>query len=141
MLIGHRLLVFEKAWKCTAWKVSKYVVFSDPYFLIFRLNTGNTDQKRLRIWTLFTQWCIQYIQKQFFRLFASSFKIRCPEVFCQKAVQKIFGISAGRHLRRSSIFATLLKKCFIAGVFLSVLIFFLGQIFYKTPADYNFRNA
>ena len=36
----------------TAWKVSKYVVFSGPYFPAFGLNT---DQKKLRIWTLFTQ--------------------------------------------------------------------------------------
>ena len=33
--------------KNTAWKVSKYGVFPGP-------NTENTDQKKLRIWTLFT---------------------------------------------------------------------------------------
>ena len=37
----------------TAWKVSKYGVFSGPYFPTFGLNT---EQKRLRVWTLFTQW-------------------------------------------------------------------------------------
>ena len=55
--------------KCsTAWKVSKYGVFSGPYFPALGLNTercrispysvrmrGNTDQKQLRIWTIFTQ--------------------------------------------------------------------------------------
>ena len=49
-------------------KMSKYGVFSGPYFAVFGLNIkiyskspysvqkrGNTDQKKLRIWTLFTQ--------------------------------------------------------------------------------------
>ena len=53
----------------TAWKVSKYSVFSGPYFphsdwirrdtpylSVFSPNAGNTDQKKLCIWTLFTQW-------------------------------------------------------------------------------------
>ena len=45
--------------------MSKYRVFSGPYFPAFGLNLrispypvgmrGNTDQKKLRIWTLFTQ--------------------------------------------------------------------------------------
>ena len=38
---------------CTAWKVSKYGVFSGLYFPAF----GLTMEKKLRIWTLFTQ-CI-----------------------------------------------------------------------------------
>ena len=42
----------------TAWKVSKYRVFSDPYFPVFGLNTNN---KKLRIWTLFTQWILKSI--------------------------------------------------------------------------------
>ena len=37
----------------TALKVSKYGVFSGPYFLVFGMNA---DQKNLRIWTLFTQY-------------------------------------------------------------------------------------
>ena len=37
----------------TAWKVSKYGVFSRPYFTAIGLNA---DQKKLRIWALFTQW-------------------------------------------------------------------------------------
>ena len=44
-------------------KVSKYEFFSGPYFSEFGLNTEiykerireNTDQKKLRIWTLFRQ--------------------------------------------------------------------------------------
>ena len=49
----------------TAWKVSWYGVISGPYFPVFGLNSirtqENTDQKKLRIWTLFTQ-CIIYNQ-------------------------------------------------------------------------------
>ena len=54
----------------TAWKVSKYGVFSGAYFFRIRTEYGkilrisqysvrmreNTDQKKLRIWTQFTQW-------------------------------------------------------------------------------------
>ena len=48
---------------CIAWKVSRYGVFSCPYFPAFVLSIfpysvrmwGNTGQKKLRIWTLFTQ--------------------------------------------------------------------------------------
>ena len=43
-------------------EVSKYGVFSSPYFLAFGLNTSvfspnaeNRDQKKLRIWAIFTQ--------------------------------------------------------------------------------------
>ena len=46
----------------TAWKVPKYAVFSGPYFPVVGLNTPysvqikeNKDQKKLCIWTLFTQ--------------------------------------------------------------------------------------
>ena len=39
----------------TTWKVSKYGVFPGPYFPVFGLNMGKTDQKKLRIWSLFTQ--------------------------------------------------------------------------------------
>ena len=56
--------------KSTVWKVTICGVFSGPYFPVFGLNTyrvlrsksrysvqikENTDQKKLRIWTLFTQ--------------------------------------------------------------------------------------
>ena len=50
----------------TEWKMSKYGVFSGPYFTVFWLNTDiyevnsirireNTDQKKLRISSLFAQ--------------------------------------------------------------------------------------
>ena len=45
----------------TAWKVPKYRVFSGSFFPAFWLNTywvrmrENTDHKKFRIWTLFTQ--------------------------------------------------------------------------------------
>ena len=59
---------------CAVWKVTKYRVFSGPYFFRFRTEYGdlwskspysvqkreNTDQKNLRILTLFTQCrCLQ----------------------------------------------------------------------------------
>ena len=63
---------YEPHFLNTAWKVSEYGVFSCPFFPAFGLNTEgywilrvspysvrmweNTDQKKLRIWTLFTQW-------------------------------------------------------------------------------------
>ena len=37
----------------TVWKESKYGVFSGPYSVLIQ---ENTDQKKLRIWTLVTQW-------------------------------------------------------------------------------------
>ena len=71
----------------TAWKVSKYGVFSGPYFTAFGLNTERDGvflriqfeygkirtRKKNRIWTLFTQCVIYKIKpkenmKQEFRL-------------------------------------------------------------------------
>ena len=61
------LILKNTFWWLTAWQVSKYEVFSGPYFPAFGLNTvrysvpysvrmrENMDQKKLRIWTLFTQ--------------------------------------------------------------------------------------
>ena len=43
---------YNVSFKITAWEVSKYGVFSGPYFPAFGLNT---DQKKLRLWTLFKQ--------------------------------------------------------------------------------------
>ena len=43
------------------WKVSKYGVFLVRIFLYFDWIQENTDQKNLRIWTLFTQ-CIDLIK-------------------------------------------------------------------------------
>ena len=53
-----------------AWKVSKYGVFSDPYFPVFGLNTkylsvfspntGKYGPEKIRIWTLFTQFYIKF---------------------------------------------------------------------------------
>ena len=61
----------------TVWNVAKCVVFSGPYFPTFGLNREryfvspysvriqeNTDQKKLRIWTLFTQW-FWYFQREY----------------------------------------------------------------------------
>ena len=57
------------SWKNTAWKVSKYGVFSGTYFLrkspySVRIQE-HTDKKKLRIWTLFTQCNIWEIRKIF----------------------------------------------------------------------------
>ena len=59
------------------WKVSKYGVFSGPYFPVFGLNTEiygvnlrisrmqeNTNQKKLHIWTLFTQCLLDFVHTQ-----------------------------------------------------------------------------
>ena len=46
-------LLFLMLMLIIAWKVLKYGAFSGPYFPAFGLNT---DQRKLRIWTLFTQW-------------------------------------------------------------------------------------
>ena len=46
--------------------MSKYGVFSGPYFPVFSLNTGKMGtrtQEKLRIWTLFTQCCAQKLIK------------------------------------------------------------------------------
>ena len=68
-------MAHAKVIKCfiilTAWKVSKYGVFSGPYLPVSGLNTEsygkssysvriqeNTDEKKLRIWALFTQWLL-----------------------------------------------------------------------------------
>ena len=56
-----RIWVFSDP--CTAWKVSKYGVFSGPFFPVFGLNKSpysvriqeNTDQKKLGIWKLFSR--------------------------------------------------------------------------------------
>ena len=51
------LNLFEEAecFPLTAWNVSKYGVFSGLYFPVFSPNTGKYGPKKLRIWTLFTQ--------------------------------------------------------------------------------------
>ena len=82
-IIGIILLgLFESLYSPTAWKVSKYGVFCGPHYPSFRLNTerywrispysvgmrGNTDQKKLRIWTLF-----RYSPKSFFQDFRKAF--------------------------------------------------------------------
>ena len=69
--INENIRFWELTKKCTAWKVSKYRLFSGPYFPVFGLNTEiygviqeNTDQKIVCIWTLFTQWCHQKFFKR-----------------------------------------------------------------------------
>ena len=42
--------------RCTAWKVSEYEVFLVHIFVFSVRIQENMDQKKLCIWTLFTQW-------------------------------------------------------------------------------------
>ena len=44
--------------KATTWKVPKYGVFSGPQAVRMR---ENADQKKLRIWALFTQWALRWM--------------------------------------------------------------------------------
>ena len=70
------------AFTFTARKVSKYGVFSGPYFPVFGLNTEiysvnlrireNTDQKKLRIWTLSKQ-CFVFLIEYIFYLLEISY--------------------------------------------------------------------
>ena len=76
--------IFEN--KCTAWKVSKKRSFSWSVFYRIRTEYGeilrisaysvqmweNTDQKKLRIWTHFTQW---WFWKRFLNCWKDSWKI------------------------------------------------------------------
>ena len=47
----------------TAWKVFKYGVFLSRIFPYSVRMQENTDQKKLRIWTIFTQWMLLRIIK------------------------------------------------------------------------------
>ena len=99
----------------TAWKVSKYGVFSGPYFPAFGLNT---DQEKLLIWTLFTQCFLQYLPMGFIRWqnpaqsFMESFIYRSshPEVFLGKGILKIWSKFTGEDSCRSEISIKLLLK-------------------------------
>ena len=51
----------------TAWKVSKYGVFSGSYFFSISVwIRENTDQKKLRLWTLFLQCIYEDVLKNYF---------------------------------------------------------------------------
>ena len=52
-------------WFQTSWKESKYGDFSGLYFPVFWLNTGNTDQKKLLICTVFAKWSVGFFRKDF----------------------------------------------------------------------------
>ena len=83
-----------------AWKVSKYGAFSGPYFCTFGMNTDwtlrispylvqmrkNTDQKKLHIWTLFTQLMFYCCMFQCCRILCSnvlSFNVLCSMFYFQ----------------------------------------------------------
>ena len=63
----------------TAWKVSKYGVFSRPYSVQMR---KNTDQKKLRIWTLFTQCKLRLSSHNLAISTAELYKLRDDQNIC-----------------------------------------------------------
>ena len=72
-LLSKKSFLFRLRYAFTALKVSKYGVFSGPHFPVLGLNTKiygvnpiqeNTDQRKLRIWTLLSQ-CFERIQKDY----------------------------------------------------------------------------
>ena len=72
---------------CTAWKVSKYGVFFWSVFSCIWIEHGdlrsksqysvqiqeNTDQEKLRIWTLFTQWWTVVFWISYIKLYNNNF--------------------------------------------------------------------
>ena len=54
-LQNNHLLVIIDVYSSTASKLSKYELFSGPYFPAFGLNTEKCGPEKLRIWTLSTQ--------------------------------------------------------------------------------------
>ena len=81
----------------TAWKVFKYGVFSGPYFPVFGLNTEINsvkspysvrvqeyrDQKKLCIWTLFTQ-CLKTVLKRPSEFFTQTYSQISIHLFSTK---------------------------------------------------------
>ena len=106
----------------TTWKVSKYGVFSGPYFLYSVRIQENTDQKKLCIWSLFTH-CLK---KCFFfpinisvyiihSIFLEVVTQRCS---MKKGVLTNFTKFTGKHLRQSLFFNyNFIKKETLAKVF------------------------
>ena len=58
----------------TARKLSKYRVFSGPYFLVFSVVRiwKNKDQEKLLIWTLFMQWKIELPSLKILHIFRTN---------------------------------------------------------------------
>ena len=86
-------------------KMSKYGVFSSPYFPLFGLNIKiyskspysvqkqeNTDQNKLRIWTLFKQWEIlgKYTDSvKYYHNFLLRYHVDCALVQKRSLIKKI----------------------------------------------------
>ena len=86
-------------------KMSKYGVFSSPYFPLFGLNIKiyskspysvqkreNTDQNKLRIWTLFKQWEIlgKYTDSvKYYHNFLLGYHVECALVQKRSLIKKI----------------------------------------------------
>ena len=74
----------------TAWKVSKYGVFSGPYFPVFSPNRGKYGQEKLRIRSLLTQWIEEGQDIVQLKLHQKTKKIRNKKLqHLQKQVPKI----------------------------------------------------
>ena len=62
--------------------MSKYKIFSGPYYLAIGLNTGKYGPEKLRIWTFFTQCLISQLNERSQGFFVSNvFTEICPGLF------------------------------------------------------------
>ena len=99
----------------TAWKMSKYGVYSGSYFFVFCPNTGKYGPEVTPYLETFHAVVVSLIICWFTTLFRSS----CP-VFCKKGILRNFAKFSGKHLCQSLFLnkvaclrsATLLKKRF-----------------------------
>ena len=105
----------------TPWEVSKYDVFSGPYFPVFGLNLRiHSEYRKIRTektpyLDTFTQCLSNYYQKQL------------PEVFCEKRFLKIFANFTVKHL----CWCLFLMKVF----FCKICETFKEHLFWRTSAN------
>ena len=109
--------------KITVWRVSKDRVFSGPYFPVFVLRKSsysvqireNKDQKKVHIWTIFTQWILKLqmaevnstpchtCKMERFMKIVNGFQIQCLWNKCC-TVEGNIGLWRKMFLEKSSIF-------------------------------------
>ena len=124
---------WNEIWKLlTAWKVSKYGVFSGRLFPEFGLNTEryevsvrtweNTDQKKLRIRTLFTQWLhgrsIWLIRSWLLKMYVLSLSFQWVglattfEIYCVKSVQiQSLRLNTGKYGQEKALYLDVFSSC------------------------------
>ena len=78
------LLEWCQTFSDIVWNVSKFGVFSGPYFPALGLNT---DQKKLRIWTLFPQWERQWTRFMPLVSFYTPWKHQKTSRFSDKGIE------------------------------------------------------